>query len=316
MFFSIIIPVKKINKYIYNNIKIINQCNYKKLEIIILPDIKFNKKIISDIKTKIIATGKIRPGLKRDIGAKYAKGDYLIFLDDDSYPSKNYFINLKTIIKKTKYKVLGGPAQTPQSNSYLQKVSGSVFLSKFSGGNPDRYIPGKIERFYDDWPSVNLVVEKKIFKKIGGYGNNYWPGEDTYFCNKLLRRKIKIFYSPKLLVWHHRREGLGRHLIQVGAYGLHRGFFAKKYPENSCKIKYFFPSIFILFFCSIIVISLVFDLKFFYLFTPYIFILFLSLIEILKYENLKIASLSLIYIFLTHLYYGYKFLIGLGKKQL
>ncbi|OGR75591.1 MAG: hypothetical protein A2X40_08200 [Elusimicrobia bacterium GWC2_65_9] len=46
---------------------------------------------------------------------------------------------------------------------------------------------------------------------------------------------------------HHRRAGLPGHLKQIGAYGLHLGFFAKEYPETSRKSVYFIPSVFVLF---------------------------------------------------------------------
>lgn len=315
MLFSIIIPVKKINNYILENVKKINQANFKNLEILILPDKSKNKSIESKLTLKIISTSNVRPGLKRDIGAKHAKGKFLVFLDDDSYPSKNYFKNLKKIIDKKKYKAFGGPAQTPENNSFFQKVSGAVYISKFSGGNPDRYLPGKVEKLYDDWPSVNLVVEKKLFDEIGGYGNNYWPGEDTFLCNKIKKKK-KIFYSPQLLVWHHRRTGFIKHLIQVSAYGLHRGFFAKTYPENSFKIKYFLPSIFVISIIFIILGGIFINKNILYLSVPYLITIGLSYLDILKVHNYKIAAVSLVYIFFTHIFYGINFLGGFFKKKI
>jgi hypothetical protein len=40
---------------------------------------------------------------------------------------------------------------------------------------------------------------------------------------------------------------LAKHLLQVGNYGYHRGFFARHYPENSRKLTYFIPTLFVIF---------------------------------------------------------------------
>ncbi len=41
----------------------------------------------------IIPTGPVGPPLKRDIGAKKAKGEIIAFIDDDAYPRKDWLIN-------------------------------------------------------------------------------------------------------------------------------------------------------------------------------------------------------------------------------
>lgn len=92
----------------------------------------------------------------------------MVFFDDDSYPANNILSEANKIFEDQAIAAIGGPAITPDSDSFLQKVSGAVFLSKFSGGNPERYLPiGKIKQI-DDWPSVNLMIRKKIF--MGGWG--------------------------------------------------------------------------------------------------------------------------------------------------
>jgi glycosyltransferase involved in cell wall biosynthesis len=160
-FFSIIIPVKKINLYVYDAVKHIKNQNYNNWEVIIVAN-NLSKKInFKSKKIKVINSGKVGPGDKRDLGAKLAKGEILTFLDDDSYPSKNYLSIANVYFNKYK-NIAGicGPAITPDSNSFFQKLSGSVFLSKYSGGFPERYVPYKGIKAVEDWPSVNLMIKK------------------------------------------------------------------------------------------------------------------------------------------------------------
>ena len=38
------------------------------------------------------------------------------------------------------------------------------------------------EKYYDDWPSVNLMIKKDVFNSIGGFNTEHWPGEDTVYA--------------------------------------------------------------------------------------------------------------------------------------
>jgi len=309
--YSFIIPVPRINNYIHEALCKILQIKRDDFEVIIYPD-----EISVDVwpKTRQITTGHVGPAQKRNLAIRDAAGEILIFIDDDAYPENNFLGFLDKDFVDDKIVAVGGPALTPRDDNFWQKVSGAVFLSSLSGGYPERYVPVGKKREIDDWPSVNLSIRKKDFTAVGGFNCQYWPGEDTKLCIDLIKLGGKIIYNPELIVYHHRREGLLKHLKQIGGYGIHRGFFAKKFPQTSLRFKYFIPSLFLLF----VVVGAV--LSFFY---PFIFKLYLlgwliyllalakSLVDVYKYEkNILIILNSLYYIFFTHLYYGWRFIQG------
>ena len=194
---DIIIPVKKINNYIYESIPIILELDYEDFGIIIFPD-SFDGE--SFPKTKIIPTGAIGPADKRDLALLHSHADILAFLDDDAYPRKDWLKNAVLHFKDPKVAAVGGPAVTPMSDSLLQRVSGAVFLSKIGGGFPERYWPLGRVREVDDWPSVNLLVRKDMFEKVGGFNSEYWPGEDTKLCLDIIKAGGKIIYDPDVFV--------------------------------------------------------------------------------------------------------------------
>ena len=309
---SIIIPVKKINDYIRESILYILNLDYDNFEILILPDVK-NKESFQ--KTEIIPTGEIGPAQKRNLALKYAKGEILAFLDDDAYPRKDWLKQGVKHFENPDVAAVGGPAITPESDSFWQKVSGAVFLSRLSGGNPERYWPVGKTRQIDDWPSVNLLVRKSDFLAVGGFNCEFWPGEDTKLILDFIKKlNKKIIYDPNVLVFHHRRAGLKKHLKQIGNYGIHRGFFAKKYPETSFKLKYFIPAgffIFVILGWILLFFPYPFKLTYFSIWLLYAFVLMSSVFDIyLKIKVLKISLATIPYIFLTHLYYGWRFIKG------
>jgi len=187
----------------------------------------------------------------------------------------------------------------------------------------------------EDWPTVNLLVRKDIFKKVGGFDTAYWPGEDTKLCLDILNAGYLIKYDPKAVVYHHRRSDLLKHLKQTGNYALHRGHFAKKYPKTSLKLFYFMPTIFDLYLIALVILSLTKDL--WRMPAPYsweilhsvqndilIIPLLIYLIGLLidgiiisfRWKNPLVGLLAMPMVLLTHLWYGVRFVLGLALPKL
>jgi len=320
--FSIIIPFKSWSSYLDECLCFIKGLSVTNYEVILLPDdfLSLPKEYI-DLPIQVIPTGEVNPAIKRDIAAKKAVGEFLAFIDDDAYPKADWLsVAHDFFMQYPDVGAIGGPAITPRNDPYWARVSGAVFLSWMSGGNPERYVPCLPCRKVEDWPSVNLIVRKDVFLKVGGFGSQYWPGEDTLFCMKLIEQaNCKIMYVPDVIVWHHRRTGLSKHLRQIGNYGLHRGFFARKFPKTSRRFKYFLPSAWVLFCVVGMVFSIFFKLSgFLYIvgWIIYTIALGISWRDIKKYEPTNIALGAIPYIFITHIWYGVRFAVGLTRSEL
>lgn len=313
--YSFIVPVKEINNYIRESIPKILEIPRDDFEIIIYPD---SDGVTDEVwpKTRQIESDR-RPSVKRSLSIRDARGDFLIFIDDDAYPEKNMLDLLDRDFQDEKIAAIGGPAITPESDSFLQKVSGAVYLSSFGGNFPERYYSIGKKRLVSDWPSVNLSVRKNIFQKIGGFDCDFWPGEDTKLCLDIidkLQEKNKILYDPEVIVWHHRREGLFRHLKQIAGYGLHRGFFARKFPKTSFRFCYFVPGAFFIYILLGWIPALFFPwyLKLYLAgWLLYVLALFKVFADIAgRQKSVLIAAYALIYVFLTHIAYGARFIQG------
>lgn len=312
--FSIIIPFKEPGVLVEECLRHIFALHEERYEVILLPDQALDPAAVKGVyahpSVSVIPTGPVSPAIKRDMGAAKAQGEYLAFIDDDAYPEPYWLTFAQQAFEREADVVaVGGPAQTPASDPFWARASGAVFLSRFSGGFPQRYLSLPPRRYVDDWPSVNLIVRRRAFLEAGGFDNEYWPGEDTKFCMDLIAKTGgKILYLPEMLVWHHRREGLCKHLRQVGNYGAHRGHFARNYPGTSCRLPYFLPSLWLVFLvlgsfilpCSVYQTGLLI----------YLAALFLAVVDIARREPLDVTLAAVPYIVLTHLWYGWRFLRG------
>ena len=332
---SIIIPLKKINDYIKEETEYLLEQTYKNFELIILPDFcegeEIDLEIFKDKRIKIIETGNLPPALKRAKGVEISNGEILAFLDDDTYPEKDWLKNSLRAMETKNIKALGGPAVTSPKDNFSKQISGLIYGSALmSGKHKARYVPDKVQ-YVRDYPSCNFIITKELYERVGGFDSEYWPGEDTILCNNIMKANEKILYTPEALVYHHRRDLFLGHFKQLKGYAWHRGYFVKKFGGNSFELSYFIPSIFLLW-TVFLPIALIFNLPIFinnlipalsekiitvFLLAPHT-LYFICLIGswISSFSLIK-GFCKIVGIFLSHLVYGFFFIKGFlrGLKE-
>jgi GT2 family glycosyltransferase len=321
---SVIIPVKQLNDYLRREtLPAIWQQTYQHFEVVILPD-KLAKEKENFVKTKLVPTWpKTGPADKRDLGAKRAKGEILAFLDDDSYPDKNWLQKAVGLFKEgSEIAGVCGPNLTPPDDNLRQKASGYVWSTWLGSGGAGNYrCAVSPRREVDDYPTVNFLVKKRDFLTVGGFDSHFWPGEDTKLCLDLTKKLgKKIIYDPQVLVYHHRREVFRAHLKQISRYAIHRGHFARIFPETSFRIGYLLPTLFVFGLIAGAPLSFLSPwLRMIYLFVLGIYALALLTTGFqiyLQEKDLKLALLVIPSIFLTHLVYGVLFIKGFLARKL
>ena len=318
--FSIIIPFKTWSFDLEESLEHLREQTLRRYEIILLPDAETSlPDIYLDLPISIYPTEEVNPAVKRNLGIKKSIGRYLAFIDDDAYPQSDWLeIAWNTLENRDDISAIGGPAITPKDDPFWGRVFGAVFLSNFSGGFKERYVPSPPIHMVDDWPTVNLIVSKEAFDQIGGFNTTFWPGEDTKLCLDLILNGFNIFYIPELIVFHHRRSQLRKHMRQIGNYGYHRAIFSRQFPKTSRRFVYFIPALFTVFLIGGGILTLLYP-KINTIYETGLLVYGLSLLmalkDIAKQESFPIAVLSVPYIFFTHLWYGVRFIQGLGNRK-
>lgn len=240
---SVVIPVEEVTPEFRDAVPKFLSLEPPAAEIIVLPNAAPPKPLPP---VRYVATGPVGPAAKRDAALAAARGDILAFIDDDAYPRRDWLGNALRHFADPRVAAVGGPALTPPDDGLWAHVSGAVLQSSVgSGGARMRFRPVGSVRPVDDWPSVNLLVRREVFEAVGGFDAAYWPGEDTKLCLDIRRLQKQMLYDPEAVVYHHRATTPLRHLRQVARYGLHRGHFARIFPETSRRTFYFLPSLFV-----------------------------------------------------------------------
>jgi len=307
MKFSIIIPFRKLDKYTRESVEYCLRLNGN-YEIILLPDEEIREKFPK--KVKVIPTGPVKPGIKRNMAAREAKYEYLAFIDSDAYPDKNWLKNSERYFKNPKVGAVGGPNLTPKNDNWKQKIGGEILASPLTGRSYLRYKVGKKVKEVNELPSCNLIVRKDIFLRTGGYDPSFLTAEDTKLCFNISSLGYKVLYAPDVVVYHHRREILIPHLRQVYIYGRDVAWLFKQRGFSWDVLYYSMLSWGVISFVLGVILSF---------FNPTLRILFLiSIIGYLVpvilfsiFQNYRASFLIIVGLILTHASYGIGFIIGL-----
>jgi cellulose synthase/poly-beta-1,6-N-acetylglucosamine synthase-like glycosyltransferase len=313
---SIVIPARALDPMTIDCISKCDELNYTNYDIKLVTD------NVAEVRLEhpagiVIRSGPVGPAVKRNMGTNDSDAEIIAFIDSDAWPEQDWLKNAVPYFEDENVAAVCGPAVTPFNDNKRQLVSGLIYSSSLvSGGTTYRYTFHAL-REVDDYPSCNLIVRRSDLVKVGGFPEEYWPGEDTVLCLKLTKDLgKKIIYVPNVIVNHHRRPVYLPHLRQVFSYSLHRGFFVRKFPETSRRFQYFVPSIFVLALLAGLVLSFINPIAFYtYLSFLGIYLLFTLLSSI---KSLDVSDNLLVFpgIIATNITYGLGFVRGLFSRRL
>lgn len=248
-FVSVLVPT-------HNNAMVVKKCltslfsqNYPrdKIEIILVAD-TFNDVPKLDRYSPKVILANLKPGAKRNLAVKEAKGEIIAFCDDDVVAHHNWIREIVSDFTNSDVAVVGGPNLTPTDATLKERCSGYIFSSFFgSGSMATRYRSKVSTRDADEREliSCNMAVRKSVLREIP-FPEWLWPNEENVFCHLVKKNGYRLIYEPDAIVWHQRHPVFVPHAKQVFGYGSGRGKMIKRYP-SSTRMIHLLPSAFVAF---------------------------------------------------------------------
>ena len=216
---SIIIPVHNNFDYTYNCITSILKSEISVLyEIIISNDLstdetKFLKQKYFNNYTNIFVYNNNKNKIYNFLlncnqAVKFARGKYIIFLNNDTKVQKHWLtFLLKLIEKDEKIGMVGSKLILP--NGKLQEAGGIVWrngiTSNFGYGENPELPEFNYAKEVDYVSGASIIIRRSVWNKIGGFDERFAPAyyEDTDLAFKLRKFGYKVMYQPKSIVTHY-----------------------------------------------------------------------------------------------------------------
>jgi len=305
---SIIIPSRRFDPMTE---KCINEClklDYDNFEIILslgVKDTNFKNK-----KVKIIEAGEVTPSIKRNLAIKQAGGESLAFIDSDAYPEKDWLKNAIKYFEDKSIGLVGGPNLTPKEGNFSERVSGYVLSNFWATGLAYVRYNRTRNQVVSALPSCNYISRKEISPE---YNSGYLTAEDIQFCSAINKKGYKILYAGDVVVYHHRRDTLKKHIKQMFIYGRDMGWLSKE-DKSINKAYISLLSFFTLgFFMGIILSFFAGWARILFLDLTLVYLILILVTSI--HENLKMTLATTFTTILTHFSYGFGFIYSILKKN-
>ena len=163
------------------------------------------------------------PGAARNLLIERARGELLLFLDDDAALRPDALRRLDQLATAhPEADVFGGPNDTPPGGSRFQAVQGAV-LASLMGSGPVRRRYGAHPATHADerfFILCNLAVRRSVMVP---FATQLICAEENAVLAELAADGVVMYYDPDLVAYHERRPTLRGFLSQMHKYGRGRG---------------------------------------------------------------------------------------------
>lgn len=208
----------------YNGKFILEEClnsllkvNYKYFEIIIVDNASKDrtKRLVFDFKKKnkqvvvkyIQNKRNVGFASGNNIGIKYADGDYILLLNNDTIVTPNFLTVLTHEIKKSgnigvvQPKIIFFDSKKLQSGSTFITNLGFLYYEGFGGNQKDLEFNSKKRTFSAN--GACMLIRKEVIDKVGLFDDDFFAYyEETDFCQRVLMANYSIWYCPKSIIYH------------------------------------------------------------------------------------------------------------------
>lgn len=222
---SIIIPNKDHIDDLKKCLHSIKDSNYSDYEIIIVENNSIQNetfefyKSIEDIRIRVVYwEGEFNYSAINNFGVGYAKGDYLLFLNNDTEViNKNFIEELAGFCMRSDVGAVG--ARLYYGDNTIQHAGVVVGLGGIAGHvflNTPRDQTGYFARIitqqnYSAVTAACVMVKRRIFEDVGGFDEKFKVAfNDVDLCLRIQEKGYLIVYNPYAELYHYESKTRGK----------------------------------------------------------------------------------------------------------
>ena len=169
----------------------------------------------------LVAEGE-HPALQRNAALDLARGEIVVFLDNDCRLGPDFWNELETALARPEVEIVGGPALLRPDAAPLERIFHALLTHPLIVGPvAARYAPRGLFRPTTQMELIlcNMAARRSIFTKIGFLSTRLYPNEENEWLDRALAAGVGIYYLPTLQVFRPQRGSwaeMGRTLLRYG----------------------------------------------------------------------------------------------------
>jgi GT2 family glycosyltransferase len=149
----------------------------------------------------------------RNVGLPYCRGDIVAMTDDDARVFPDWTKLMKQVHREhPEAGAVGGPVLGANAESLVCKVADLITF-------PDWPAPQYVRTI----PTVNISYKREVIDGLGPMDEALFCGEDVDYNWRVQKLGYKVYFDPRIKVYHHHRPTLKGFLNQHYRYG--RGYY-------------------------------------------------------------------------------------------
>lgn len=172
---------------------------------------------------------------KKNAGAREAKTDIVVFLDDDVVVAPDWPEKITAVFTDPAVGICSGPSLVPPDVGLWARLAGLALSSPAAGYVAFRYTSAKAEPMPIKWSKIigcNMAYRKKVWQQINGFPADFWPGEEMIASFRVEKAGHKLMFHPDAWVFHYPRQHWQKFWKQMHGYGATRIRLIRAGVEN------------------------------------------------------------------------------------
>lgn len=171
--------------------------------------------------------------IARNYGASLAKGDLLLFFDDDMRPeAKCLQVHQETHTQAKEDCIIAGNQLEEECKMLSDIQKYKAYLSR-------KWVKSKIAFPHAQKPenlfctAAHMSLPRQLFKRLGGFDRRYSGPEDWELAMRCLQHQCKVYFQPKAMAWHDDFITCKSYIAKQKAYLTSGNQLKKDHPEWS-----------------------------------------------------------------------------------
>jgi GT2 family glycosyltransferase len=225
--FSAVVCTYNGSRTIRDTLDHLAKLDYPNYEVIVVDDGSTDStpEILKGYDVQVVSTPNQGLGQARNEGLAAARGEFIVYIDDDAYPPPPWLKYLAYAFLRSDHACIGGPNYVPAEDGWIGQCVAD------SPGGPLHVL--LTDEIAEHVPGCNMAFRRSRLAAIGGFDPLYRAaGDDVDVCWRLQDKGWTVGFTAAAMVWHHRRANLKRYWRQQVGYGKAEALLERKWPQR------------------------------------------------------------------------------------